>query len=262
MFRTSFERGMFCRYLKRENAVGTILYIHGLGESGLCFESLITSEALSKWSHLVLDLEGYGKSLWTEQPNHLEQHADSLAEWLRSHQIEQTVVLGHSMGGVIGTIFLEKYSNLVQALINVEGNISIEDCVFSGQAAAYPLEAFQAHGFSTICNSIYLDGVTDPALRGYYVSLRLCQPLTYYVNSKELVELSEGKQLASRLGALQLPTLYLLGNPRGTGAYSRSMLTAAGVKWQAIEDAGHWVFIDQSTAFTHEVNCFLSQLQE
>lgn len=260
MFHNSFDERMFCRYVKSREHVGTILYIHGLGESGLCFESLIKDSRLCAWEHVVLDIEGYGKSLWPEQPKNIEQHADSLAGWLQLRKTDQVIVLGHSMGGVIGLILSEKYPKLVQGLINVEGNISIEDCSFSSRAADYSLEDFQTYGFDTIRDDIYYNGLKDPALRGYYASVSLCAPLTYYINSKELVDLSRTARLASRLGALEFPKLYLLGNPRGTAELSRSMLDAAGVEWRAIEDAGHWPFIDQPTTFVDEMLSFLNQL--
>lgn len=260
MFHTSFEEHFFCRSIKRTNSVGTILYIHGLGESGLCFESLILDERLGAWSHLVLDLAGYGKSLWPEQPQLLEHHADRLASWLQRQTIDPVILLGHSMGGVIGLILCEKYPELVQGFLNVEGNISLEDCTFSSKAASYSIEDFQAYGFDAMRESIYADGLNDAALRGYYASLRLCQPLTYYTNSQELVELSGTTTLASRLGALPIPQLYLLGNPRGTGERSRSMLNAAGVEWRAIEAAGHWPFLDQPRVFMDEMVSFLNQL--
>lgn len=260
MFYNSFEERFFYRYVNRTNHVGTILYIHGLGESSLCFESLIQDERLGAWSHLVPDLEGYGKSLWPDRPKNLEHHADSLAGWLQRRKTDKVIILGHSMGGVIGLILSEKYPELVQAFINVEGNISLEDCTFSSKAASYSIEDFQNYGFDAIRESIYSDGLKDSALRGYYASLRLCQPLTYYINSKDLVELSRTAQLASRLGALEIPKLYLLGNPRGTGEFSRSMLDAAGVEWRSIEDAGHWPFIDKPTVFVDEMLSFLNQL--
>jgi pimeloyl-ACP methyl ester carboxylesterase len=163
------------------------------------------------------------------------------------------------MGGVIGLILSEKYPELVQGFINVEGNISIEDCTFSRQAASYSLEDFQTYGFDTIRNSVYSSGLEDPALRSYYPSLCFCQPQTYHSNSSELVEFSRAAQLAERLGSLKHPVIYLLGNPRGTAELSRSMLTASGVEWRAIEDAGHWPFIDKPKMFINEMLRFLSQ---
>ena len=261
MFYTNFEHSLFYRYINRSNSVGTILYIHGLGESGLCFESLILQEQLCQWSHIVLDLKGYGKSLWPVAPKSLEQHADSLASWLQFKSISQVIILGHSMGGVIGLILCDKYPELVQGFINVEGNISLEDCTFSSQAASYSLEDLQTYGFDAIRNSVYSNGLEDLALRSYYPSLCFCQQETYHLNSCELVEVSRNAQLAKRLGSLKTPVIYMLGNPRGTGELSRSMLTASGVEWISIEDAGHWLFIDQPKMLINEMLRFLSQFK-
>ena len=118
MFYTNFEYSLFYRYINRSNSVGTILYIHGLGESGLCFESQIQTERLYQWSHIVLDLEGYGKSLWPVTPKSLEQHADRVSEWLQLKSISPVIIFCHSMGGVIGLILCEKYPELVQGFIN------------------------------------------------------------------------------------------------------------------------------------------------
>ncbi len=41
MFQTGFAQGMHLRLREGTGAAGTILYIHGLGESALCFEGLI-----------------------------------------------------------------------------------------------------------------------------------------------------------------------------------------------------------------------------
>ena len=79
------------------------------------------------------------------------------------------------MGGVIGLILCEKYPELVQGFINVEGNISLEDCTFSSQAASYSLEDFQTYGFDAIRNSVYSNWLEDLALRSYYPSLCFCQ---------------------------------------------------------------------------------------
>jgi len=261
MFYTNFEHSLFYRYINRSNSVGTILYIHGLGESGLCFESLIQTEQLYQWSHIVLDLEGYGKSLWPVTPKSLEQHADRVSEWLRLKSISPVIIFGHSMGGVIGLILCEKYPELVQGFINVEGNISLEDCTFSSQAASYSLEDFQTYGFDAIRNSVYSNGLEDLALRSYYPSLCFCQQKTYHLNSSELVEVSRNAQLAKRLSSLKTPVIYMLGNPRGTEELPRSMLTASGVEWRAIEDAGHWLFIDKPKMLINEMLPFMTQFK-
>jgi alpha-beta hydrolase superfamily lysophospholipase len=68
MIRQYHFDGMHVRFYESENPAGSILYIHGLGESGLCFEQLISDKRLREWTHIVHDLPGYGKSPWTVSP--------------------------------------------------------------------------------------------------------------------------------------------------------------------------------------------------
>ena len=109
-------------------------------------------------------------------------------------------------------------------------------------------------------NIVYLQGIKDAALRGYYVSLRMCSPAAYYQNSLDLVSLSKNNELAKRQNQLAMPVLHIVGRPKGTGDRSCQMLTEAQINWQAIEPAGHWPFIDQQAAFVEEVRRFLNQL--
>jgi pimeloyl-ACP methyl ester carboxylesterase len=260
MIRHYVEHGMYLRQLEAPNPGETIVYIHGLGESGLCFEKLIADSRLQTWSHLVPDLPGYGKSPWPAQPMGLKKHVDHLSRWLKNRNISQLVVLGHSMGGMIGLMLCEKHPELMRGFINVEGNVSLEDCAFSSKVASYTRDELITHGFETICDTIYHNGFEDKALRTYYASLRMCDPRVYHLNSIELIGMSRTGDLAARLGALKVPNIYILGSPRGTGEHSRRLLTSAGVKWHPVEDAGHWPFIDQQAAFVEEVLRYLNQL--
>ncbi len=258
-----FEHGMYLRELAMDNPRGTILYIHGLGESGLCLEQLIADPRLRCWHHLAPDLPGYGKSPWPAAPLTLAEHADALAAWVISRGDGPLVVFGHSMGGVIGLLLCERWplgagDERLRGFLNVEGNISIDDCGFSSKAAGETAEDFLAHGMERLLATLYDDGVSDPALRTYYPSVRICDPRAYHLNSTELVALSRAEVLAPRLAALEVPRIYLLGRPHGTGEDSQKLLDAASVEWRAVEGAGHWPFLDQQDDFVEEMLRFLA----
>lgn len=262
MWNNFVEDGMYIRQFTFSNiSRKNILYIHGLGESGLCFNELIKNKRLNPWSHFIVDLPGYGKSPWKKQSLTLEGHADHLANWLKQGKINNLVVLGHSMSGVIGLILCEKYPHLIDAFINVEGNISIEDCGFSKKIAVYSLDDLIDHGLENIKNNVYHDGIKDKSLRLYYPSLSFCDPHVLHLNATELVEISQTDELAKRQGDLKIPHIYILGKPGGAGKYSQKLLTASGIKWTAIENSGHWPFIDQPERFILEMLRFLNKSQ-
>ncbi|MFH1453045.1 MAG: alpha/beta hydrolase [Armatimonadota bacterium] len=255
-----FKSGFFVREVKNDDAEGTIFYIHGLGESGLCFEELMTDTRINKWNHISLDIPGYGKSPREENPLSFKQMVSLFSKWIKKNIKEPVVLLGHSMGGVIGTILCEKHPGLIKAFINVEGNLSLQDCTFSWKAAEYTLPEFKEGGFENMCNIIYKAGIKETSLRGYYASLRMCDINAYYKNSLELVELSKKEQLAERLFKLKIPVSYILGHPGGVGEYSRSLLSRAGIKYHVIEGAGHWPLTDQPDKFIENISSFLNSV--
>lgn len=237
-----------------------MFYLHGLGESGLCFERLMIEPRLDTWQHVAPDLPGYGKSLWPRSAHDFTAQAAALAAWLTARRAEPVILVGHSMGGVVGTLLAEQAPHLVRALVNVEGNISADDCTLSAEVAAQSFEEGLDGGFETIFDRVYQAGVEARPQRGYYASLRFCDPRVLYRDSVELVRLSEGEGLALRLGGLANPTVYLLGAPGGTGLHSRGLLDDAGVLWRAVPDAGHWPYLDRHDRFVDELVRFLESL--
>jgi pimeloyl-ACP methyl ester carboxylesterase len=249
MLAQGFFHGVHVRSVKAEHPRGTIFYIHGLGESGLCLEYVMNHPLLSRFSHLAPDLPGYGKSPWPETPLAIGDHAEAIAKWISLSTPGKVILLGHSLGGVIGTCLCERHPGLVSLFIDVEGNISAEDCTFSCAIAGYTREDFLAYGFEKVGSDIYAGGMREKSLRFYFASLRMCDPRQIHANSTELMDLSAREDLGARLARLGVPAHYLWGDPRGTQAHSLSLLKMAGVPLTGIPDAGHWPFIDQPDSF-------------
>jgi pimeloyl-ACP methyl ester carboxylesterase len=223
----------------------SIVYVHGLGESGLCFEAFVLHPALAGATHVVPDLPGYGRSPWPAVPMSLDAVADHLIAWLAAERIDRPVIVGHSMGGVLGLLVAERAPERVAALVDVEGNVSLGDCTFSGKAAALSREQLIDGGFDRLREEM-LDGAGgDRALRGYYASLRFADPATYHQHAVDLVDISRGETIAGRLAALAVPVVYVAGRAGGVCARSLELLTAAGVSWIGIDGAGHWPYIDR-----------------
>jgi pimeloyl-ACP methyl ester carboxylesterase len=238
---------------------GTLLFVHGLGESGHCFEGLLGERKLEAFCRVAVDLPGYGASPWDHDPRSLPACAELLSRWLLPLE-SPIVVLGHSMGGVVGQLLLElpgPHHSKLRAFVDIEGNLSPPDCAFSGPVAAQDGDAFLANGYPSLLERLYQDGARDLALRSYFVSCRLCDPRAYHRHSAELFEVSQREDLAQRLAALTLPKLYVHGSPRGTGARSLALLRDAGVPSIAIDDAGHWPFLDQHDAVADTLVEFL-----
>ena len=252
------EAGMFVRDYHGGDGGPPVLYLHGLGESGLCFERIVERPELTGRRHLVPDLPGYGRSPWPAEPLSLPALADRVAGWMRGRAEGPAILVGHSMGGVLALLLAERHPDRVRAVIDVDGNKSLEDCVFSTQAAALTKKAFLEGGFDGIREAIYRDGAGNEALRGYYASLHLCDPRAFYLNSCELVELSSRETMARRLAELTVPALYIAGVPDGACARSLELLEEAGVPCTRIAPSGHWPFIDRPGPFATALDQMLA----
>jgi len=263
MISHGYQHGMFVRESIPETSRHTLLFIHGLGESGLCFEHLLNRSELAGTRLLVPDLPGYGRSPWLKgEPLSLHELADHLAAWLDKLQTGPVVVLGHSMGGVVALLLAERHPQLVSFLIDVDGNNSRADCVFSSQAARYPLTDFEDGGFDEMRDIIFHRGSEDHAQRGYYVSLRLSDPRAYHRNSLDLMKISEDESLAGRLGALPIPGAYIAGVPGGVSDHSRQLLQSECVPMHDISPSGHWPFIDQPEKFMAVLSDLLCKISD
>ncbi len=246
---------------ERVSERANLVYVHGLGESSLSLERVMRDPRLSDATHFAPDLVGYGRTPWAQSALSLDEHASRLAHWLQDVELDCVVLIGHSMGGVIGqklAAFLEGSGNgALEALINVEGNISRDDCTASITASNYELEDFLEHGFTTLLEQLYESGHDDPSFRGYYASARFCDPRAFHLNSRELVELSLGETLAAHMGELETRSVYLYGHPGGAGKHTRDLLERAGVEARGFSPAGHWPFLDQHDDFVVEVRALL-----
>lgn len=254
--RWSVEHGM---QVRRFGSGPEVVWIHGLGEWSLSFDAVARHPALAGFTHVLPDLPGYGRSAWPAHEgadgDSLSDLADVLAAWLSSRP--PAVLVGHSMGGVLATLAAER--SAVRGVVDVDGNLSLGDCVFSAEAARYSREDFVAHGLAAMRDHVFADGREAPALRVYYGALWLASPRAFHRNATDLVRLSTTETLAARLAALPVPTLFVAGVPDGICARSRALLDTHGVRSIGITPAGHWVYIDQEDAFASAVAAFLHE---
>lgn len=248
--------------VRRLGAGPELVWLHGLGEWSAGFEPIASHPALAGFTHVLVDLPGYGRSPWPDAPESLEALAARIASWLGDRggraQGGDPVVIGHSMGGVLAQLIAERAG--VRAIVNVEGNLSRGDCVFSAKVAGYTADDFAGHGLAALRAETYERGRGDPALRGYHGAMWVASPRVFHHHALDLVALSEAEGLIGRLAALTAPVLYVAGAPGGICARSCELLDRHGIRWVSLSPAAHWVHVDQPDRFAAAVADFLRGL--
>jgi pimeloyl-ACP methyl ester carboxylesterase len=62
------------------------------------------------------DLPGFGNSALTHPIQSLEEVAEQLEGWMQAKQIQNPIVLGHSLGGYVALALLERMGDRIQAI--------------------------------------------------------------------------------------------------------------------------------------------------
>jgi pimeloyl-ACP methyl ester carboxylesterase len=223
-----------------------IVYLHGLGEAGGVFQPLQREPVLANvgFTHTVPDLPGYGRSAWPEPPLGLEALADQLILWL-AESPTPPVLVGHSMGGVLAVLVAEASPSAVKAVVNIEGNVSVDDCFLSGRIAAWDESSYAADGHEAIARRLHSVAVDGSPESFHYAAFRFADPASTHRHARDLVELSATETMAERMASLTVPCVFVAGVPRGLAPRSLELLEGHGVRTVRVEPAGHWAYWDQ-----------------
>ena len=121
-----------------------VLCIHGHPGSGAAMSVFTDSLTAAGFNTYAPDLRGYGKSK-TQYPFEMMRHLDDLDELIAAHEIEQCLVLGWSLGGILTMELALRRPEVVKGMILIgtaarpRGShppISLWDNVITGVAGA------------------------------------------------------------------------------------------------------------------------------
>lgn len=91
-----------------------VVLIHGFAEDSKVWDNQVKA-LKTKCRLLVPDLPGSGRSLKGNNSWSMEEMAELIKALLLKENIEQPVIIGHSMGGYITLAFIEKYPDFTTA---------------------------------------------------------------------------------------------------------------------------------------------------
>lgn len=107
------------RYIRKaKRARATVLFIHGLGDTGDMWRPVI-EKMPQDVSVVAVDLLGFGESprpAW-EKYDAADQARSLLATYLDLRPRSQVIVVGHSLGALVAVEFAKRYRLLTRALV-------------------------------------------------------------------------------------------------------------------------------------------------
>src|SRR3989344_3772035 len=104
-----------------KNSDNWLFCLHGLQSNKNMFNDLLSKPFFKNYSLFVIDFVGFGNSSKPEQFSYdLLDQAKICQEIILSLNLNKIHIIGHSMGGMIGTLLLEMVPERVNSLINME----------------------------------------------------------------------------------------------------------------------------------------------
>lgn len=214
----------FSTYIEDLNTASNkvITFIHGFGGSTFSWRSNKNFFVENGFRVLLIDLKGFGLSQKSieQDYSHISQ-SEFIKNILDSLGIENTILVGHSMGGNVVTTFTQTYPNLVSKLVLVDASIveNSNNNIFSSLLDRYPVRnwatlilgyGFSKERFTEFLSSAYINKavVTQDVIDGYFL------PLTIKNWQDSLIGISRDSiknQIPKSLDSINLPVLIIWG---------------------------------------------------
>ncbi len=112
------DRGdVFVRYAAGPPGAPTVLLLHGwMASADINWPGTFAALA-GRYHVLAMDVRGHGRGIRSTEPFSLDECADDAAGLLRELGVRRAVVVGYSMGGLIGLLLARRHPDRVRGLV-------------------------------------------------------------------------------------------------------------------------------------------------
>lgn len=251
-------------FVERGAGECALVFLHGIGGGAAAWTTQLDAFATLGYRAIAWDMPGYGSSAMIE-PYTMAAAADALAALITRVASPTTVVVGHSLGGMVAQEFAGAHPGRCQGLVlfatspafgKSDGNWQQEFLA----ARLKPLDEGRtmaevaANLVPTMLGDAIAPGCADQAR----ALMAAVPPATYRAAMRTLV----GFDRRAWLGDIEVPTLVLSGERDGNAPPSvmrRMAEKITGAHYVELPGAGHLGNMEQPDAFNAALRTFLAQ---
>jgi pimeloyl-ACP methyl ester carboxylesterase len=224
--------------IHRSGRLAPLVFLHGFGSTKEDYADIVRHSVFDGHPFMAYDAPGCGQSQCADLAKisipFLVQVAISLLEQFR---IERFHLIGHSMGGLTALMLAQEFPERIISFINIEGNISPEDCFLSRQVIEYP------HTDPNIFFDQFIERTRHaPA----YASALYAASLPHKVRAgavsgifRSMVELSDHGDLMEKFLNLPHPKMFMYGEQNAYLSYLQQ-IKKHGIRLSQIPNCGHF----------------------
>lgn len=238
-----------------------ILFLHGLGGGAMSWEEQLRSLS-NDYGIIAWNTPGYGGS--DNRPPDVDAYADAAAHLIEALEIAPLPVVGHSMGGVIGTRLAARYPELVAMIIlssTFPGNGEPPDAPLSEgyRNRIHELQTLDPHEFGMARALSMVAKGTAPETVSKVARVAATVNERGFVNACTMLDRADNR---ASLRAIKVPVLILEGGkdpiiPREMGDELELHIPHADRK--ALPEVGHASYMESPEEFNRTLVSFIRQ---
>jgi pimeloyl-ACP methyl ester carboxylesterase len=245
-------------YLHREGTGGpAVLFVHGLGGAKENFYAAFQSPALADCTLVTFDEPGTGLAEFQEDAGLDVSGLADLTQNVADRLFPGPYFLaGASMGGLITLLQIRRHGlGRIRGLINLEGNLCPEDCMFSRRVVPHKLEEFGSTVFQQMIEELRSSRYAGDQIIANNMALNV-DVRSYHAYSFETVAESDSGRLIEEFLALPVPRLFLYGEVNKGLSYLQR-LRDSPVQVMEIPGSAHFLFYDNPVATFQAIGDFV-----
>jgi len=241
------ELGAAVRYIDISGG-RPLVFLHGLGSaSSFAFPGIAVHERLRPYRSILIDLLGFG---YSDRPRgfsySMDRQADVVARLLAYLEVEDAVLVGHSMGGAIAILVAAACPKRIGRLVLAEANLDPEPGIVSGIIARWAEEEYVVSQHANFVERMRAAGFGDYA--------RTVEAAASVAMHRSAVDLIANRTPTFRdlLYSLPIPSMSLISE-ESHGDPDVERLPQRGIPVAIIPGSGHDMMTDNPAGLAEAI---------
>jgi len=241
--------------IHRDGSRAPLVFLHGFGSTKEDYADIVRYPAFNDRPFLAYDAPGCGETICADLSKiSIPFLVETALAMLDRKGIEKFHLVGHSMGGLTALMIADAYPERVLSFIDIEGNITSEDCFLSRQIVEH------AHSSSETFFDAFIQRTSQlPA----YASALYAASLRHKVREgavkgifSSMVDLSDHGELMQKFLNLPCPRMFMYGDQNASLSYL-DHIEANGVRLSKIPYCGHFPMYSNPAVMWQEIATFI-----
>ncbi|KAF2134499.1 alpha/beta-hydrolase [Dothidotthia symphoricarpi CBS 119687] len=252
-----------CTDLKPEKDVReTFIFMHGLGSSQQYYHAVAQGLVVHGFRCILFDNTGAGRSPYTYVEQSIETLGDDVVGVLDALGVSKAIVVGHSMGGIVGAHLAAERSDRFVAAILIGPVYPNDNAVPIFEKR---IETVQKEGMQVMADTVPYAAVgknASPLAKAFIRELLLGQdPAGYCSNCRVIVNAKP-----PNYGKINIPILILAGEEDKSAPLEgcEKMFGEMGTsekKLEIMQGVGHWHCLEAFSEVTDLILAFYHEIQ-